>query len=116
MIPTEEADKSPNICIRIFQRLFNVAGFREVPGSFVPRVKRFFNILSMEPFMTIYISVGCVGRPSELVTDTCGRGKVCTREKRAPGSSIKCLCVLLMKLLVVFTLSLICRVELNASR
>lgn len=77
MIPTEEADKSPNICIRMLECLFNVAGFREVPGSCVPRVKGFFNILSREAFMSIYISVSCVGRPSQLVTDMCGPGKVC---------------------------------------
>lgn len=85
MIPTEEADKSPNICIRMLECLFNVAGFREVPGSFVPRVKRFFNRPSRESFLSIYISVSCVGRPSELLTDTCGRGKVYMGWKTAPG-------------------------------
>lgn len=72
MIRTEEADKSPNICIRMLECLFNVAEFREVPGSFIPGVERLFNIVSGEPFMTIYIS----RMLSEPLTDTCGRGKV----------------------------------------
>lgn len=40
------------------------------------RVKRFFNILSGEPFMTIYISVNRIRMLSELVTDVCGQSKV----------------------------------------
>lgn len=39
-------------------------------------VKCFFNILSREPFMTIYISVSCTQLLSELVTDMCGQSKV----------------------------------------
>lgn len=38
--------------------------------------KRFFNILSREPFMTIYISVNHIRMLSELVTDVRGQGKV----------------------------------------
>lgn len=56
--------------------LFNVGKSREVQGSFIPRVKRFFNIASREPFMTIYISVNRTPMLSELVTDVCGQGKV----------------------------------------
>lgn len=36
MIRTEEADKSPNICIRMLKCLFNVAEFREVPEIIRP--------------------------------------------------------------------------------
>lgn len=78
MIRTEEADKSPNICIRMLECLFNVAEFREVPGSFLPGVKRLLNIVSGEAFMTIYMSVSCARMLSEPLTDTCGRGKVYT--------------------------------------
>lgn len=39
-------------------------------------VKHVFNILSREPFMTIYISVNRIRMLSKLVTDVCSQGKV----------------------------------------
>lgn len=72
-------------------------------------VKHFFNILSGEPFMTIYISVNCIRMLSELVTDVCGQSKVYIWWKIAPGflykhqSPVYTVNVTLVKLLVVFT-------------